>query len=137
MAYIMKKSPHFDYEIVKGYLIKEARDVEDSVRNRTSSRQNSNPMMSASSASSIDLDEQYAYSANAACSFAGRKEKKCYNCDGQGHLWQTCTVKMADCFICKQLFDKYKPYHHPSNCPARKNGRPATNEMGLKVRATS
>ena len=42
MAYTMKKSQHFDYEIVKGYLIKEARDVEDSVRYRTLSKQNSN-----------------------------------------------------------------------------------------------
>jgi hypothetical protein len=137
MAYTMKKSPHLNYETVKSNLIKEARDVEDSVRNRTSSRQNSNPMMSASSASSIDLDEQYAYSASAAGYSAGGKGRKCYNCDGQGHMWQTCTVKMADCFICKQIFDKYKPYHHPSNCPARKSERPTTNEMGLKVRAIS
>ena len=39
---------------------------------------------------------------------------------------------MEDCFICKIKFDKFKPYHNPINCLARKYEKTGLNEMGLK-----
>ena len=67
-------------------------------------------MMSASSASSTYIEEQFDFSANST-HLRDQKhnqwQRKCYNCDGYNHFWQNCTVKMEDCFICKIKFDKF------------------------------
>jgi hypothetical protein len=83
-------------------------------------------MMSASSASSNEQEDQYAFLAN-----LRNEPRKCFNCEAIGHSWTICMERMEDCFRCKTKFNKINKYHHPKDCPFSKNDTAGENKFGF------